>query len=166
MHAHWRASRASFRGSAHDAAEIMRNTVVYETHSEEETAALGERLGQQALPGQVFCLNGDLGVGKTVFTKGFAKGLGIDEVISSPTFTIKKSYEEGRIPLCHFDVYRIEDEDEMEEVGFREEFYGDGVCLVEWAENIRDVLPEDAVEVTIEKDLEKGFDYRRITVKR
>ena len=140
--------------------------MVYETHSEEETAALGERLGQQALPGQVFCLNGDLGVGKTVFTKGFAKGLGIDEVISSPTFTKKKSYEEGRIPLCHFDVYRIEDEDEMEEVGFREEFYGDGVCLVEWAENIRDVLPEDAVEVTIEKDLEKGFDYRRITVKR
>ncbi len=140
--------------------------MVYETHSEEETAALGERLGQQALPGQVFCLNGDLGVGKTVFTTGFAKGLGIDEVISSPTFTIKKSYEEGRIPLCHFDVYRIEDEDEMEEVGFREEFYGDGVCLVAWAENIRDVLPEDAVEVTIEKDLEKGFDYRRITVKR
>jgi tRNA threonylcarbamoyladenosine biosynthesis protein TsaE len=142
----------------------MRNTVVYETHSEEETAALGERLGQQALPGQVFCLNGDLGVGKTVFTKGFAKGLGIDEVISSPTFTIKKSYEEGRIPLCHFDVYRIEDEDEMEEIGYEDEFYGDGVSLVEWAENIRGILPEDAVEVTIEKDLEKGFDYRRITV--
>ena len=112
----------------------------------------------------MYCLNGDLGVGKTVFTKGFAKGLGIDEVISSPTFTIKKSYEEGRIPLCHFDVYRIEDEDEMEEIGYEDEFYGDGVSLVEWAENIRGILPEDAVEVTIEKDLEKGFDYRRITV--
>ena len=144
----------------------MRKTTVYESHGEEDTFALGLKLGSDARPGQVYCLNGDLGVGKTVFTKGFAKGLGIDEVISSPTFTIKKSYEEGRIPLCHFDVYRIEDEDEMEEVGFREEFYGDGVCLVEWAENIRDVLPEDAVEVTIEKDLEKGFDYRRITVKR
>lgn len=142
----------------------MRKTTVYESHGEEDTFALGLKLGRDARPGQVYCLNGDLGVGKTVFTKGFAKGLGIDEVISSPTFTIKKSYEEGRIPLCHFDVYRIEDEDEMEEIGYEDEFYGDGVSLVEWAENIRGILPEDAVEVTIEKDLEKGFDYRRITV--
>ena len=142
----------------------MRKTTVYESHGEEDTFALGLKLGSDARPGQVYCLNGDLGVGKTVFTKGFAKGLGIDEVISSPTFTIKKSYEEGRIPLCHFDVYRIEDEDEMEEIGYEDEFYGDGVSLVEWAENIRGILPEDAVEVTIEKDLEKGFDYRRITV--
>ena len=142
----------------------MRKTTVYESHGEEDTFALGLKLGSDARPGQVYCLNGDLGVGKTVFTKGFAKGLGIDEVISSPTFTIKKSYEEGRIPLCHLDVYRIEDEDEMEEIGYEDEFYGDGVSLVEWAENIRGILPEDAVEVTIEKDLEKGFDYRRITV--
>ena len=142
----------------------MRKTTVYESHGEEDTFALGLKLGSDARPGQVYCLNGDLGVGKTVFTKGFAKGLGIDEVISSPTFTIKKSYEEGRIPLCHFDVYRIEEEDEMEEIGYEDEFYGDGVSLVEWAENIRGILPEDAVEVTIEKDLEKGFDYRRITV--
>ncbi|MBO5573563.1 MAG: tRNA (adenosine(37)-N6)-threonylcarbamoyltransferase complex ATPase subunit type 1 TsaE [Clostridium sp.] len=142
----------------------MRKTTVYESHGEEDTFALGLKLGSDARPGQVYCLNGDLGVGKTVFTKGFAKGLGIDEVISSPTFTIKKNYEEGRIPLCHFDVYRIEDEDEMEEIGYEDEFYGDGVSLVEWAENIRGILPEDAVEVTIEKDLEKGFDYRRITV--
>ena len=142
----------------------MRKTTVYESHGEEDTFALGLKLGSDARPGQVYCLNGELGVGKTVFTKGFAKGLGIDEVISSPTFTIKKSYEEGRIPLCHFDVYRIEDEDEMEEIGYEDEFYGDGVSLVEWAENIRGILPEDAVEVTIEKDLEKGFDYRRITV--
>ena len=142
----------------------MRKTTVYESHGEEDTFALGLKLGSDARPGQVYCLNGDLSVGKTVFTKGFAKGLGIDEVISSPTFTIKKSYEEGRIPLCHFDVYRIEDEDEMEEIGYEDEFYGDGVSLVEWAENIRGILPEDAVEVTIEKDLEKGFDYRRITV--
>ena len=142
----------------------MRKTTVYESHGEEDTFALGLKLGSDARPGQVYCLNGDLGVGKTVFAKGFAKGLGIDEVISSPTFTIKKSYEEGRIPLCHFDVYRIEDEDEMEEIGYEDEFYGDGVSLVEWAENIRGILPEDAVEVTIEKDLEKGFDYRRITV--
>ncbi len=142
----------------------MRNKTVYESHGEEDTFALGLRMGENANPGQVYCLNGDLGVGKTVFTKGFARGLGIDEVINSPTFTIKKTYEEGRIPLCHFDVYRIEDEDEMEEVGYTEDFYGDGVCLVEWADNIRGILPEDAVEVTIEKDLEKGFDYRRITV--
>ena len=139
---------------------------IYETHSAEETFALGKKIGESAEPDTVIALIGDIGNGKTVFTKGVAAGLGITEHVTSPTFTILHSYDEGRLPLFHFDVYRIEDEDEMEEVGFREEFYGDGVCLVEWAENIRDVLPEDAVEVTIEKDLEKGFDYRRITVKR
>lgn len=143
----------------------MSNTTIYESRCEEDTRALGVRLGREARPGQVLCLNGDLGVGKTVFTKGFAEGLGIEEVVNSPTFTIKKTYEEGRIPLFHFDVYRIEDEDEMEEIGYMDEFFGEGVSLVEWADNIRDLIPEDAVEVTIEKDPEKGFDYRRITVK-
>ena len=136
----------------------------FESFSAEETYALGKKLGEEAKPGAVYCLSGDLGVGKTVFTKGFAAGLGITEPVSSPTFTIVQIYEEGRLPLYHFDVYRIEDIEEMEEIGYEDCFYGEGVCLVEWAELIKEILPENRTKIVIEKDLEKGFDYRRITI--
>ena len=123
------------------------------------------RLQRDQHPGGVpYALIGDLGVGKTVFTKGFAEGLGIEEPVSSPTFTILQIYEEGRIPLYHFDVYRIEEPEEMEEVGFDDYICGDGVCLIEWAGRIRDLMPEDTIVVTIEKDLNRGPDYRRITI--
>lgn len=135
-----------------------------ETDRPEATWELGRRLGEQAVKGQVICLNGDLGVGKTVFTQGFANGLGINEPVSSPTFTILQIYEAGRLPLYHFDVYRIGDIEEMEEIGYEDYFFGDGVCLIEWASLIEEILPEQAVRITIEKDLEKGFDYRRITI--
>lgn len=138
--------------------------MVYETYSADETFALGKRIGEQARPGQIYTLNGDLGVGKTVFTQGFAKGLGIDEPVNSPTFTILQIYEEGRLPLYHFDVYRIGDPEEMDEIGYEDCFFGEGVCLIEWAERIEELLPENIIKVMIEKDLEKGFDYRRIFV--
>lgn len=129
-----------------------------------DTYSLGQRLGRDAKKGDIFCLNGDLGVGKTVFTQGFAAGLGITEPVNSPTFTILQQYDEGRLPLYHFDVYRIGDVSEMDEVGYEDCFYGDGVTLIEWPERIRELLPEHVVTVTIEKNLEKGFDYRKITV--
>lgn len=138
--------------------------MVKESYTPEDTFSIGKYLGEHAKAGQVYCLNGDLGVGKTVFTQGFARGLGITEPISSPTFTIVQIYENGRLPLYHFDVYRIADSEEMEEIGYEDYFYGQGVCLVEWASLIKDLLPESAIQITIEKDLEKGFDYRRITV--
>ena len=138
--------------------------MVLETRSAGETFRVGKRLGEQAYPGQVFALNGDLGVGKTVFTQGLARGLGIEEPVSSPTFTIVQVYEEGRLPFYHFDVYRIGDVEEMDEVGFEDYVMGDGVSMIEWADLIREILPEKRTEVTIEKDLEKGFDYRRITI--
>lgn len=137
---------------------------IFETNNEQETAALGEKLGQAALPGQVYTLIGDLGVGKTVFTQGFARGLGVSEHVNSPTFTIVQIYEDGRMPFYHFDVYRIGDVEEMEEIGYEDCFYGDGVSLVEWANLIEEILPEHYIRITIEKDLEKGFDYRRIAV--
>ena len=129
-----------------------------------DTYSLGQRLGREAKKGDIFCLNGDLGVGKTVFTQGFAAGLGITEPVNSPTFTILQQYDAGRLPLYHFDVYRIGDVSEMDEVGYEDCFYGDGVTLIEWPERIRELLPEHVVTVTIEKNLEKGFDYRKITV--
>lgn len=135
-----------------------------ETWNEKETFAFGEKLGKEAKAGGVFTLIGDLGVGKTVFTQGLAKGLGIEEAINSPTFTIVQVYEEGRLPFYHFDVYRIGDIEEMEEIGYEDYFYGQGVCLIEWANLIREILPETYTEIVIEKDLEKGFDYRRITM--
>lgn len=138
--------------------------MVIETHSEQETLELGKKLAQEAEPGQVFSLVGDLGVGKTVFTKGMAEGLGITEPVSSPTFTIVQVYEEGRMPFYHFDVYRIGDPEEMEEIGYEDYFYGQGICLVEWANLIEELMPEHTIHILIEKDLEKGFDYRRITV--
>ena len=131
----------------------------------EDTYALGKRLGEAAKAGDVFCLNGDLGVGKTVFTQGFACGLGITEPVNSPTFTIIQEYEDGRLPFYHFDVYRIEEPEEMEEIGYEEYFYGQGVCLVEWASLVEEIIPPEAVWITIEKDLDKGFDYRKITVR-
>ena len=139
--------------------------MVIETRSPEETFALGEKLGREAKPGQIYTLNGDLGTGKTVFTQGFAAGLGITEPVNSPTFTILQVYEEGRMPFYHFDVYRIGDVEEMDEIGYEDYFYGDGVCLIEWANLIEEILPEHYTEIKIEKDLEKGFDYRRIEVK-
>lgn len=140
--------------------------MVYETLRPEETYRLGEAMGQKACPGTVYCLEGDLGVGKTVFTQGFARGLGVGGPVNSPTFTILQQYEDGRMPLYHFDVYRIGDVEEMEEIGYEDCFYGEGVCLVEWPSLIREILPERTVWVTIEKDVEKGFDYRRITVEK
>ena len=129
-----------------------------------DTYELGEKIGQVAKPGMVISLTGDLGVGKTVFTQGLAKGLGIEEPVNSPTFTIVQVYEEGRLPLYHFDVYRIGDIEEMDEIGYEDYFYGEGVCLIEWADLIREILPEQMCRVTIEKNLEKGFDYRKITL--
>ena len=137
---------------------------IFETNGEQETRALGERIGKAAEPGQIYTLIGDLGVGKTVFTQGFAQGLGIDEPISSPTFTIVQVYDEGRMPFYHFDVYRIEDVEEMEEVGYEDCFYGEGVCLIEWANLIEEILPKGYTRITIEKCLDKGFDYRKITI--
>ena len=134
------------------------------SNSPEETYALGKLLGGQSKPGQVYCLDGDLGVGKTIFTQGFAAGLGIDEPVNSPTFTIVQQYDSGRLPLYHFDVYRIGDVSEMDEIGYEDCFYGEGLCLIEWANLIEEILPEHYRQVTIEKDLEKGFDYRRITI--
>lgn len=138
--------------------------MIIESHSAAETADLGQKLGSLALPGQVYTLNGNLGTGKTVFTQGMAKGLGITEPVSSPTFTIVQVYEGGRLPFYHFDVYRIEDIDEMEEIGYDDYFFGHGVTIIEWADVIRELLPEHVIRITIEKDLEQGFDYRRITV--
>ncbi|MDE7311411.1 MAG: tRNA (adenosine(37)-N6)-threonylcarbamoyltransferase complex ATPase subunit type 1 TsaE [Eubacterium sp.] len=138
--------------------------MVYETYSAEETAQLGEKLAQQFKPGSICALNGELGVGKTVFAQGVAQGLGITEPICSPTFTIVQVYEEGRMPFYHFDVYRIADLEEMEEIGYEEYFYGDGFTLVEWAERIEGMMPSRYERISIEKDLEKGFDYRRIVV--
>ena len=138
---------------------------VWETYSPEETYSIGEQLGREAAAGQVYTLIGDLGVGKTVFTQGVAAGLGIAGPVNSPTFTIMQVYEEGRLPFYHFDVYRIGDVEEMEEIGYEDCFYGDGVCLVEWADLIEAILPRHYVRITIKKDLEKGFDYRKIEKK-
>lgn len=138
--------------------------MIYESLCAQDTFTLGQELGTQSKPGQVYCLIGDLGVGKTVFTQGFATGLGINEPISSPTFTIVQVYEEGRLPFYHFDVYRIADIDEMEEIGYEDYFYGQGVCLVEWANLIEELLPDTVTIVKIEKNLKKGFDYRTITI--
>ena len=135
-----------------------------ESRSAEETFALGKKLGERAKPGQIYTLDGDLGAGKTVFTKGVAAGLGITEPVSSPTFTIVQEYEGGRMPLYHFDVYRIGDLEEMEEIGYEDCFYGEGVSLIEWAGLIEEILPEHVITIRIEKDTEKGFDYRKITV--
>jgi tRNA threonylcarbamoyladenosine biosynthesis protein TsaE len=135
-----------------------------DSFSAKDTYQLGYTMGTNAEKGEVYCLSGDLGVGKTVFTQGFAKGLGIDEAVNSPTFTIIQQYEGKRLPLYHFDVYRIADVEEMEEIGYEDYFYGEGVCLIEWAGLIEELLPIDRTTITIKKDLSRGFDYREITV--
>lgn len=137
---------------------------IKETFGPEETFELGKKIGETIKPGTVISLVGDLGVGKTVFTQGFASGLGISEAINSPTFTIVQVYDEGRMPFYHFDVYRIGDISEMDEIGYEDYFYGEGVSLVEWANLIDEIMPTDHSVITIEKNLEKGFDYRKITL--
>jgi len=139
---------------------------VFHSQSERDTFEIGLSMGQTCAPGDILLLEGDLGVGKTVFSKGFGKGLGVEEPISSPTFTIVQIYESGRIPLYHFDAYRIADVEEMEEIGYEDYFYGQGACLIEWASMISEILPEDCVLVRIEKELGKGFQYRKVTVTR
>ena len=138
--------------------------MVYETRSAQETFARGERIGREAKPGEIYTLTGDLGVGKTVLTQGVASGLGIVGTVNSPTFTILQVYENGRLPFYHFDVYRIGDEEEMEEIGYEDCFFGGGVCLIEWAERISGILPEMRISILIEKDLACGLDYRKITI--
>ncbi|MCT4542518.1 MAG: tRNA (adenosine(37)-N6)-threonylcarbamoyltransferase complex ATPase subunit type 1 TsaE [Vallitalea sp.] len=138
--------------------------MIYESYSSEDTRKIGNMIGEKAKKGQIYCLIGDLGVGKTVFTKGFAQGLGISEHITSPTFMIVNEYHSGRLVFNHFDVYRIEDSDEMYEIGYEEYFYDEGVCLVEWANLIDELIPDGAIWIKIEKDLEKGLDYRKISV--
>ena len=137
---------------------------IIETNSAEETFALGRQIGQQAKAGDVYTLIGDLGVGKTVLTQGVAAGLGIEEPVNSPTFTIMQIYDEGRLPFYHFDVYRIGDAAEMDEIGYEDYFYGEGVCLIEWANLIEEILPPGYKQITIEKSPAKGYDYRRIAI--
>lgn len=139
--------------------------MLIESYSAKDTFEIGYQLGTLATAGEVYCLSGDLGVGKTVFTQGFAKGLGIEEAVSSPTFTILIEYDSGRLPFYHFDVYRICDIQEMDELGYEDYFYSEGVCLIEWAGLIEEILPKRRKLVSIAKDLEKGFDYRNITIK-
>lgn len=143
----------------------MGQITVIESFSAEDTLNLGIKMGKEAQPGDVYTLVGDLGVGKTVLTQGIAKGLDIQEAICSPTFTIVQVYEEGRMPFYHFDVYRIGDIEEMDEIGYEDYFYGEGLCMIEWANLIEEILPPKRKEITIEKDLKKGFDYRKITIK-
>ena len=135
-----------------------------DSYSSDETFDIGRNLAQRSCAGDVYCLYGDLGTGKTVFSQGFGAGLGIKEPLSSPTFTILKEYHEGRLPLYHFDVYRIGDSDEMDEIGYYDKIDGDGVCLIEWAGLIEDILPPHYKKVTITKDVEKGFDFREIMI--
>lgn len=143
----------------------MEKVTEIESFSAEDTLKLGESLGKNATPGDVYTLVGDLGVGKTVLTQGIALGLGIEEPISSPTFTIVQVYEEGHMPFYHFDVYRIGDIEEMDEIGYEDYFYGEGLTMIEWANLIEEILPPNRKEITIEKDLDKGFDYRKIIIK-
>lgn len=143
----------------------MNAETVYESYKPEDTFAIGEKIGREAVPGQLCTLRGDLGVGKTVLTQGIAKGLGIKEPVNSPTFTIVQIYESGRMPLYHLDVYRIGDITEMEEIGYEDYFYGEGLCIIEWADMIEELLPEKRMRITIEKNPEKGFDYRKVVVK-
>ncbi len=140
------------------------NTKTIETNSPEETYNFAKEFAKQVKPGMVITLSGDLGVGKTVFAQGFAAGLGITEQVNSPTFTILQTYDDGKMPFYHFDVYRIADPEEMYEIGYEDCFFGDGVCLIEWASLIEELLPDDITEIIIEKNPEKGFDHRRITV--
>ena len=157
-------ARNYFPPESNHAILIYMEKKIYESWNEQDTYRFGEQLAQSAAAGSSYCLEGDLGVGKTVFTQGFAHGLGIEEPVTSPTFTIVQEYETGRIPLYHFVVYRLADPEELEEIGYEEYFFGEGVCLIEWPSRIEELIPEDAVRITIEKELSRGFDYRKITV--
>jgi tRNA threonylcarbamoyladenosine biosynthesis protein TsaE len=130
------------------------------TFSADETTDMGLKLGRALKKGDVVCLDGDLGVGKTAFTKGIAKGLGIKGYVTSPTFTIVNEYT-AVIPLYHFDVYRIADCEEMFEIGFEEYIEGDGIVVIEWANSIKDILPENRIQINIKKD-KKDQDARII----
>ncbi|MFV0440684.1 MAG: tRNA (adenosine(37)-N6)-threonylcarbamoyltransferase complex ATPase subunit type 1 TsaE [Lachnospirales bacterium] len=136
-----------------------------ESFSMEETYKIGYEYGKNAKACEVYCLEGDLGVGKTVFAKGFAKGLDIDDEITSPTFTIVNEYE-GRLLFYHFDMYRIEEQDEVLNIGFDDYIFGEGVCLIEWPKRVSDYLPDNIISIEIFKDLTKGEDYRYIKVTR
>lgn len=138
--------------------------MIFESFTPEDTFNIGKELAARVKPGEIYTLNGDLGVGKTVFTKGLAAGLGIEEPVTSPTFTILQEYDSGRLPLYHFDVYRIGDPEEMEEIGYEDYFYGQGICLIEWAGLIDELIPREATDICIEKNLEKGLDYRKIRI--
>lgn len=136
----------------------------YESFSENDTFEIAKNIAKELKKGNIVCLDGDLGVGKTIFAKGFAKGLGIEDDITSPTFTLVQSYESLDNVLHHFDVYRISDESEMDEIGYEEYFFSDAICLIEWSSLIPDLIPENAIRISIEKDMEKGFDYRNINI--
>ena len=132
------------------------------THSADETQALGQRLAKRLLPGDVIAYFGDLGAGKTALTRGIAQGLGVTDLVTSPTYTIVNEYLTGRIPLFHFDMYRLGSSDELFDIGWEDYLARGGVCAVEWSENVEDAL-RDAIHITIEKDpLEP--DTRRITI--
>ena len=124
--------------------------MIYESNSEQETFEIGKMLGEKAKMGMIFALEGDLGVGKTAFSKGFAEGLGITEVVNSPTFTIVQVYDSGRMPLYHFDAYRLEGADD--DLGFEEMFEDDGLCVIEWPQFIEDIIPEERLEIEIIKN--------------
>ena len=162
--AHLIISRNDFSLNQNHAILICMEKKIYESWNEGDTYRFGEKMAAAAGAGSLYCLEGDLGVGKTVFTQGFAHGLGIDEPVTSPTFTIVQEYETGRLPLYHFDVYRLADPEELEEIGYEEYFFGEGVCLIEWPSRIEELIPSDAIRITIEKELSRGFDYRKITV--
>ena len=138
--------------------------MVYESNSAEETYEIGVEIGRKAKPGEIYVLSGQLGAGKTTFSQGFARGLSIFECVNSPTFTIVKSYDTGRMPFHHFDVYRIGGIEEMEEIGYEEYFFGEGVCLIEWPERIREIIPPFRRKVIIERSLDQSYNYRKITV--
>lgn len=142
---------------------MRKSDVIFESFSPEQTFEFSRKLAEDSKPGDVYCLSGDLGTGKTLFSKGFAKGLEITEEVVSPTFTIVHEYK-GRLPLYHFDVYRILDGDGLYDIGFDEYVEGSGVCLIEWADQLREEMPPEAIWISIEKDPSKGTDYRKITV--
>lgn len=132
--------------------------------SPEDTMKFALEIAKNTKKGDIYCLSGDIGAGKTHFTKGFAKGLSIKEEITSPTFTIVNEYLSGRLPFFHFDVYRISSLDEFYDIGYEEYFFEKGVCLIEWAELILPIIPSNATWIKIEKDFTKGEDFRTIEI--
>jgi tRNA threonylcarbamoyladenosine biosynthesis protein TsaE len=138
--------------------------MTYESFSPKDTFDIASKIGDTALAGQIYCLNGDLGNGKTLFAKGFAKGLLVQEEITSPTFTLLNEYTSGKYPFYHFDVYRINDISEMEETGYEDYFYSNCICLIEWASLVEEIIPKCAITITIEKNTQISEDYRIITI--